>query len=112
MNSGSYATNGRNGASTSIFDNYARGIRGNVVQSTSDALDSITKCDNLMKTSTILSYVVSVVAILLLIAVAFNFNYAYTVILAAIVTIVSIYQSILFSSKKCNGLFGNWDSLN
>lgn len=94
--------------SDSVFDNYARGIRGNVITGTTDALDAITKCDGLIRTSTILSYVISVIVILLLIGVAFSFNYTFLLILVGIVAIVSIYQSIILSNKDCNSLFDNW----
>lgn len=104
MSSGSNSNN----VNDSVFDNYARGIRGNVIVGTSDALDTMTQCDNLMRTSTILSYVISVMVILLLIGVAFSFNYTFLLILVGIVAIVSIYQSIILSNKDCNSLFSSW----
>lgn len=94
-----------NGRSDSVFDNYARGIRGNVITDTGDALDSMTKCDQLIRTSTVLSYVISIMVILLLIGVAFSFNYTFLLILVGIVTIVSVYQSIILSNKDCNSMW-------
>lgn len=101
--------NGGVQAVPSVFDTYSRGIRGNLIGAT-DAVGSISACDSLMQTSTILSYVISVTVIVLLILVAFNFNYVLIVVLMAIVTIISIYQSIIMSNKNCNGLFGGWFS--
>lgn len=91
----------------SVFDNYARGIRGNVVVGTSDAMDVISQCDSMIRTTTVLSYVVSVLIILLLIGVAFSFNYTFLLILAGIVAVISIYQSIVLSNKDCNSMFDN-----
>lgn len=95
---------------SSIFDSYAQGIRGNLVRGTSDAVDSISACDALMQTSTILSYAITILVIVLFIGVAFSFNYVFLVVLGGIVTIVSVYQSIIMSNKNCNGLFGGWFS--
>lgn len=91
----------------SVFDNYARGIRGNVVVGTSDAIDVISQCDSMIKTTTVLSYIISVLVILLLIGVAFSFNYTFLLILVGIVAIISIYQSIILSNKDCNSMFDN-----
>lgn len=92
---------------SNAFDNYTRGIRGNVVAGAVDALDAISTCDSVMWVNSLLTYVLTVVIILLLICVSFNFNSVISIVLASVATIITVYQSIILSTKSCNGIFSS-----
>lgn len=92
---------------SNAFDNYTRGIRGNVVSGAVDALDTISTCDSVMWMNSLLTYVLTVIIILLLICVSFSFNSVFSIVLASIATIITVYQSIILSTRSCNGIFSS-----
>lgn len=94
------------GAGSTVFDNYTRGIRGNVVRGVSDFLDTWTDCERVLRYSIVISYIITFLVVLLLLAIVFKFNSTFLILLTCAITVISVYQSLLVSKKSCYTALG------
>ena len=94
------------GAGSTVFDNYTRGIRGNVVRGVSDFLGTWSDCERILRYSVIISYIITFLIVLLLLAIVFKFNSTFLILLTCAITIISMYQSLLVSKKSCYAALG------
>lgn len=94
------------GGAGTVFDNYTRGIRGNVVRGVSDFLGTWTDCERVLRYSVVISYIITFLVVLLLLAIVFKFNSTFLILLTCAITVISVYQSLLVSKKSCYTALG------
>lgn len=87
---------------TSVFDSYPRGIRGsNLVEGTQVLINSWSDCDYILRYSAICIYIITVLAVILMLSIFFKFPAIVLALTVTLLTLISIYASLLVSKKSC-----------
>lgn len=97
---------GANDQPTSVFDSYNRSIRGNIVRGATSLMNTWSDCDYILRYNRICVYIVTVVLVFTLFALLLKWSNTLVMVLLAIVTFISIYNSLLISKPSCFNILG------
>lgn len=106
VNAGASSGIGANDQPTSVFDSYNRSIRGNVVRGATSLMNTWSDCDYILRYNRICVYIVTVILVFTLFALLLKWSSTLVMVLLAIVTFVSIYNSLLISKPSCFNILG------